>query len=496
MPISLVPTSWPITIRAPLIAAVLMIIVGTLLSREVLGRLAETQERHLRALTAAYLDGVSFAIMPYVLREDIWEVFEALDRARPRYAGLDAIVTVVVNPANRIIASSDPAKFPTGEPMQSSMVLTSSTQDLIIDAGHERAYAHRVLTLQGQTLGRIYTVLDASRLLNERQLVLWQLVATNAGLIFCMAAVGYLTIRWLVKPVKMLDDYVSRAVDGPIEPIPEAALGPPNSEFGRLFRRYNAMARAASDRHALTERLAEEEKLASIGRLASGMAHEINNPLGGMFNALDAMKRYGDRDAVRATSIRLLESGLRGIQHVVRATLVTYRGEPQDRDLMASDLEDLRYLIQPELRRKNLDLLWDNRMSATLPMPVPAVRQSALNLLLNACAAAPDHTAIRFIAEEADEGLWLTVCDEGPGLRPEYKTYIETGQEPLAALAGGKGLGLWIVRRLIDEAGGAASVHRPPEGGTAIRVYFPAQVKEGCQASAEFLGFSKAAGNT
>ncbi len=476
--LSLAPPSWPITIRAPLIAAALMIIVGTLLSREVLIRLAETQERHLRALTAAYLDGVSSSIMPHVLREDIWEVFEALDRARPRYAGLDAIVTVVVNPANRVIASSDPARFPTGEPMRPALVPTSSAEDLVIEAQQERAFAHRVLTLQGQTVGRIYTVLDVSRLLNERQLVLWQLVATNAALIFSMAAIGYLAIRWLVKPVKTLDDYVGRAVDGPIEPIPETALGPPNSEFGRLFRRYNAMARAASDRHALTERLAEEEKLASIGRLASGMAHEINNPLGGMFNALDAMKRYGDRDAVRATSIRLLESGLRGIQHVVRATLLTYRGEPHDRDLTASDLEDLRYLIQPELRRKKLDLLWDNRMSAPLRMPVPAVRQSALNLLLNACAAAPECTVVRFVAEEKAEGLWLTVCDEGAGLRPEYKTYIETGQEPLAALAGGKGLGLWIVRRLIDEAGGEASVQHEPGGGTAIRLYFPAQMRE------------------
>ena len=62
------------------------------------------------------------------------------------------------------------------------------------------------------------------------------------------------------------------------------------TETGRLFRGFNRMARAVAEREALVARLADEERLASLGRLASGMAHEINNPLGGLFNAIDTLK--------------------------------------------------------------------------------------------------------------------------------------------------------------------------------------------------------------
>jgi len=466
--------TWPITIRAPLMVAALMVFVGVLLSRELLVRLASAQEDHLKALSAAYLDGVSSAVLPHAIREDVWEVFDALNRASSRYESVNALTTVVVNSGNRVVAASDPKRFRTGELLALwDAKFSASGRDFVIDARMARANAVRTLSVQGQKIGRIYTELDIAQLLQERRTLLWQLILTNTGLTLGLAAIGYVAMLWIVRPVQILGDHLERAVDGQIRPIEEAALGHLDSQFGQLFRRYNAVAVAANEREALRARLAEEEKLASIGRLASGMAHEINNPLGGMFNALDALKRYGDRETVRATSTRLLETGLRGIRHVVRATLMNYRGTSQMSDLEASDLEDLRFLIQSAVRQKALDLNWDNQIKRPLKTQVSAVRQSALNLLLNACAVAPHNTTVGFRAEEIDACLEVTVRDQGPGLGAEYKRYIETGREPLAVIGEGKGLGLWMVRKLMVEVGGSVKVETSAMEGTSIRLNFP-----------------------
>jgi signal transduction histidine kinase len=331
--------------------------------------------------------------------------------------------------------------------------------------------------VQAQNVGSVYTELDISELLAERHAVLWQLIWTNALVTLALAAAAYWVVRRMVEPVRVLGHYLDRGSDGPMEIIPNERLRSAPGEFRRLFHRYNIMASAANERLELERQLAKEERLASLGRLASGMAHEINNPLGGLFNALDSLKRYGNRDAVRIASIRLIERGLSGIRDVVRATLMTYRQPGERNTFSREDIEDLQYLVKPALRQKDLVLDWFNGIEGELRVPRQNIRDAALNLLLNACAASSDAGRVTFRAQANDDCVDVEICDEGSGMPETYRDFLQNGGLSGNPLVHGEGLGLWVVRRLLDEAGASAAVEAGP-GGTRVRLTFPIAMAE------------------
>lgn len=100
--------NWPLAWKIPLLAAGLTIGVALIISQIVLDRLKADQENNLRLLTSAYLDGLSAAVLPSVVRVDVWETFAALDRARGRYAGLKVRFVIVLLPNGEVLAASDP----------------------------------------------------------------------------------------------------------------------------------------------------------------------------------------------------------------------------------------------------------------------------------------------------------------------------------------------------------------------------------------------------
>ena len=95
-----------------MLVAGLMVAISVAMSNIVLQRLVQDQETHLRELTNSYLDGLSTAVLPYVIRRDVWETFDILDRARDRYTGVKARYTVVTLSDGSVLAASDPGTIP------------------------------------------------------------------------------------------------------------------------------------------------------------------------------------------------------------------------------------------------------------------------------------------------------------------------------------------------------------------------------------------------
>lgn len=466
--------SWPIAVRVPVIVALLMIVISVVVSNRVLNRLEDTQERNLRELSSAYLDGLSASLVPSVVREDVWEVFDALDRSRELYRGLSVLWVVVTNADNKVIAATSPEVFPPLSEFPTTAVeMFSKLHEVTIDEATKQARMMRSLTNQEREIGKIYAVADITQLTQERANALHELIFTNLVLTSLLVAFGYYFMRRMLKPVTLLSDYLRRSSTGKIDPIPSEAMEHQSKEFRELFGRYNELTQAINERELLAVELAEEEKLASVGRLASGMAHEINNPLGGMFNALDSLRKHGAREDVRTTSIRLLEQGLSGIRDLVRSTLTTYRSDQRPRDLSATDLDDLRLLVKPEARPRKVTLDW--QISLTTPVQVPAVpvRDAILNLLLNACHSCREGGVVGLRAL-VDNGCFIAeVSDEGQGLRPHVREYLERQGAGSTPLDRRSGLGLWIVKRHCDELRARLEVVRSGTNGTTLRFVVP-----------------------
>jgi signal transduction histidine kinase len=466
--------SWPLAWKVPLLVAALMVGIAALISQVVLSRLIADQETNLRLLTNAYLDGLTAAVLEPAVRGDVWETFDALDRARNHYSGVDARYVVVELPDGKVLAASDPIRFPVRSAVPADLTQHfSGTDGLVIDDAAGRAWLTRTLRTEGFSIGRLLAEIDITELLRVRREVMRTLILVNAGLTVIFAGIGYMALKRMLQPLSVLTNYVERVREGRVEPIPEGNRRRIASEFRQLFDRFNAMACALSERESLASKLAEQEKYAVLGKLASGMAHEVNNPLGGLFNALETLRRHGGDPDVRTSTLDLLQRGLTHIRNVVGSTLVIYRREASNKPAKAADIEDLRLLIEPGAARKNVGLDWINEVCDQLPVAAGSVRQATLNLLINACAATPSGGTVKLRAIAENDALTIEVGDEGPGLPAPLADFLTGASD--GKVSAGTGLGLWIVRRLVADERGSICVAGEGKPGTLIRVTWPFQ---------------------
>jgi signal transduction histidine kinase len=466
--------AWPLVIKVPVLVAGLMVTVAVTTSQVVLWRFAQDQESNLRLLTSAYLDGLSAAVLPPLVRRDTREVFDALDRARGgRYAGFEPRFAILELPNGTIMASSDPRRFPVQSVVPDELRKRFAGGDgLAVDPGTGRAWLARTLLTEGLPAGRLFTEVDIADSLRVRREILLTLVLMNGCLTLAFALGGYFVLKRMLQPLSVLTRYVEQIREGRVEPIPAGYRSRVASEFGQLFDRFNAMARAVSERQSLAAHLAEQEKCAMLGRLASGMAHEVNNPLGGMLNAIDTIQAHGHDPAVLRASLEFLKRGLAGIRNVVCATLVTYKGSSDTGVLTRIDLEDLRFLVQHETGMRRLRLDWDNRITEPVAIDGPAVRQITLNLLLNGCAASPDGGLVAVTVSHRAGKLQITVADQGPGLPADMAALLHQVAPAPMPSPESKGLGLWTTGHLVRRLGGHIDVEYPGVG-TRVVVNLP-----------------------
>ncbi|MGL4242137.1 MAG: sensor histidine kinase, partial [Beijerinckiaceae bacterium] len=228
------PRRWPLAFKAPAVVAVFMMAVSAIITHAVLTRLKQTQERHLAALSTTYLEGLASAVLPYVLREDVWEVYDAIDRSATLGGGFGRAVVVITTPDARVIAASHPMLWPLGAKRPELAARFSAGEALIVDEADGKAHGQKLLRHQGRDIGRIFADYDIGHLVAERADVLRTLLLTNALLALALAGLAWWTIRRMLSPLALLSRHIGQTVAGPLQAIPIAQAGDPDSEFARL----------------------------------------------------------------------------------------------------------------------------------------------------------------------------------------------------------------------------------------------------------------------
>lgn len=269
---------------------------------------------------------------------------------------------------------------------------------------------------------------------------------------------------------------ISRGRDHSDEPLEWEISTYPITEEDQQVSQVVILEQDVTEKRRLENILAQSEKLAAVGQLAAGIAHEINNPLTAILANAQLLQRDLPKDSDLRESVDLIaRAGARATQ-VVRNLLDFARRDYFEPELIDVN-ENIRHalaLVQHELRARQIRL--DFQPGANLPLLFASPDHLLgvwLNLLLNAIDAIEREGQIRVTSALEQERLRVTIADSGKGISPEKLLRIFEPFYTTKAPGRGTGLGLTVCQRIIKQHGGIIEVNSEPGKGSWFTVTLP-----------------------
>ena len=260
-----------------------------------------------------------------------------------------------------------------------------------------------------------------------------------------------------------------------------------NDEIGKLSKKlkelYRRLLTSQQELDRSREQVFQGEKLAALGRLTAGIAHEINNPLGGMQNCIKSMQESPDDREMNQRYLELLSKGLKRIGETVRQLLNFGRREPlRLRSVHIDDLIKECFTLL-EYGLKNIDLNLDLNLNRPFNVDVEALKQVVVNIGLNAIQAMPDGGHLTVESRETDGGLLVKITDTGIGMDEEHIQKIFDPFYTTKDVGEGTGLGLFVSYSLVQNMNGKITVESRKGQGTSFEIVL--QVEQDNNSSAD-----------
>ncbi len=435
-------------------------------------------ERNMLARSEILGRSLGNSLLGHLAHDDVWRAYEVIKG--PFDAGelkdfFQVEQILVLDEFHDVFVSTQPERYP----VQSR--LADLGPDFVELAarlsqggdGHSLNVQGRQILLaiplvaDGVTLGHLVLVHPAGfywpRFINLAQRAAWITLLTLALLL----PINWFWGRRLAVPLGLLVERMSTIGERPPQPL-SASLYPYHDELGRLFQAYDRMALELAEKEEMKQEMVRSERLAALGRLSASVAHEINNPLGGLITAVSTLKHHAAPDPVTQRVMPLLERGLEQIREIVAALLVEARAKSHT--LSVHDVEDVRLLLAQKGLERGIHLEWHNDLPESLPLPATMVRQVLINLLLNAVQSADEQGQVRADIGMAEGRLHIEIVNDGPEVPAEVMNHLF---EPFTGTREeGHGLGLWVTYQIVQQLGGQIRASSRP-GQTRFQVNLP-----------------------
>jgi signal transduction histidine kinase len=360
---------------------------------------------------------------------------------------------------------------------------------------------------RGERVGMLYVGFLETPFANARKSALFGIVAIFALTMLLAAVFAVLWARKVFRPIEKMHATMNAIQNGDgtarVGPLPNVdEVGDLARHFDRLLESQQAQAEAlqrwgesldgkvAQRTAELEEALANlrstqgklitNEKMAAIGQLTAGVAHEINNPIAVIQGNLElARELLGEQARPVEPEFRLILDQVHRIRLIVTKLLQFAR--PQEyvgylEPVGAQQLvHDCLLLIGHLLRKGNIAIAQRIESNRQVVCNKNELQQVVINLLANAIQAMPDGGTLHLAVEDWDEadmpiGLRLSVADSGPGIPEADREHLF---EPFftAHKPGGHGLGLWVSKSLVERYDGRITVDCPAGGGAVFTLW-------------------------
>jgi two-component system NtrC family sensor kinase len=334
---------------------------------------------------------------------------------------------------------------------------------------------------------------DVTPTLTQVRELEWLFILFSAIISALAVLLGYVLLgHAVVHPVQRLVRRIDRfeAGAGP----PKRAERLPSGELGELTQVFERLAtRLAADRERIEQQLSEltfanreiasqqeqlvrTGKLASVGELAAGIAHEIGNPIAVIQGYLEMLSDPELPVQSRQSYLQIMEDAIQRVSTIIR-DLLDFARPVAESDLSGDAVTAARTvdkLLRHQKRLRHVTLLVEADVeSAPVPIPSGRLEQVLINLLFNAADATPDGGHVRLSVVTDEEQVTVEVADDGSGISEQDQERIFdpffTTKDP----GEGTGLGLSICHGLIESYGGTIRFESTPSEGTCFRITLP-----------------------